>query len=194
MAIYEGAALAYLFKNDQTKALEQCIINDPIEVAIMEKMVYSISEYDSDPAAKFAFDKYFTAIETLDYFNWSQCKDKEVQDLIAKDEAWWKGFWSQKDAEEQVKKNTEKNAAALEKVVYNMQSSWKGQDYASAGKAYGEMWALLMGGRPADAKTEEEVIVQPEPESQVEEAESEYEVADYEESDKEDSVIWGWSE
>ena len=54
---------------------------------------------------------------------------------------------------------------------------------------------MLMGGRPADSKTtEEEVVVQPEPESQVEAAESEYEVADYEESDSEDDVIWGWSE
>ena len=73
MAIFSGKALAYLFEEDLTEQIEQCLIYDPIEVEMTADMIGALDQYDADENAKFTFDKYFAGIQTLDKFNWYPC-------------------------------------------------------------------------------------------------------------------------
>jgi len=154
MAIFYGASIAYLFDEDQTKAIEACMVDDPVEVEMMAAMLGVLDKYNDDPVAKFTFDKYFATIQTLDKFNWAPCgENKELMTLIDKDVKWWTNFWTQKDAGKQIEENAAKNAKELGEAVTNAQKSWADEDFAAAGKNYGKMWSLLMGGKPAE-KTE----------------------------------------
>lgn len=96
------------------------------------------------------FDKYFAAVQVLDKFNWAPCmQDKAVAALVEKDGKWWNDFWTQKDPMDQMAANIKKNEKELRETVSQLQKNWHSNDYASAGKKYGQMWALLMGGKPA---------------------------------------------
>ena len=73
MAIFSGKALAYLFDEDLTEQIEECLIYDPIEVEMMAAMIGALDQYGDNENAKFTFDKYFAGIQTLDKFNWYPC-------------------------------------------------------------------------------------------------------------------------
>lgn len=133
------------------------MVNDPAEVEMMGAMIGVMDKYNEDPSAKFTFDKYFAAIQTLDKFNWAPCgEDKELMTLCGKNTKWWIDFWSQPDAGKQIADNTAKHAKELGDAVLMTQKGWADEDFVTAGKGYGQMWSLLLGGRPGD-KTQDVV-------------------------------------
>ena len=62
MATFYGNVFGFWFDKDQTKALEACLVNDPIAIEMMAAMIGVMDRYDVDETARFTFDKYFEAI------------------------------------------------------------------------------------------------------------------------------------
>ena len=154
MAIFQGKALAYLFNEDLTEQLETCLVYDPIEVEMTGTMIGALDSYDTDESAKFTFDKYLMAIETLDKFNWYPCMANDaIKTLAEKDGKWSMDFWSQKDAEQQFEANYIENMDAVDQAALAVQTNWASEDFATAGENWGKMWALLMGGKPINEES-----------------------------------------
>lgn len=149
LATFYGNVFGEWFNADQTKALEACLVNDPVEIEMLAAMIGVMDQYHEDETAKFTFDKYFEAIQALDKFNWAPCgEDKDLMEFVNKDVKWWITFWTQPDAGKKVEENTRKHGKEIGEAVSMTQKSWADEDFATAGRNYGKMWSLLMGGGP----------------------------------------------
>lgn len=69
-------------------------------------------------------------------------------ELVGKDIKWWTTFWYSPDAGKKVEENKKKFGKEIGDAVQMIQKSWADEDFATSGKNYGKMWALLMGGGP----------------------------------------------
>ena len=81
----------------------------------------------------------------LNEYNWVDCHQYEgLGDLLKKDEAEWKEFWNQANADQIADSNSEYFKDELDSTIRSIIWGWEAGDDVMAGKAYGHFWSLLM--------------------------------------------------
>jgi len=163
IADFYGHGLQELWKEDWVKEINECLTQDELTIIAWDFALQNLHPYNEEN-----WIKYFTAIGTLDMFNWAPCMNKKgLKELTEKNAKWWTDFWSQEDSKAIMEKNIKKNEEAVGIAVISLQTSWRYGDYANAGKAYGDFWGLLMGfpiereEKKGPASAETEAVEQP---------------------------------